>query len=1053
MATPFKEMYHQGVVTARDASLLGEGEVAKADDCIYRPNDPAIWKAPGRTAYGTVHADTVTSVILSGLTATKTNGFGSDLSSTTAIGSRTVTSSALFSAGLVGLRVYGSGIQSNTYVASFTDSSTIVLSKPATASATVTLTYSTYEPFMFVKGALTGSNATIVSVDSASQLTLDVASTAGTETVVISSPVKAVLYLTFDAGNADALLAYANSRFYSSPYTADTGTFTAFLTGLQNSSGEEHAEAIKHNEAYLVLSPGNKPRRVYYKDVSGTNTLTSRFAGMQPVTTMRAERIAGTWPQNLGNATYFFLVTEVFNPDSPDEVEGTFDGDPQFVTIADFTTQAVRIHRNADGSTFKYNDGTNGTNLATHWRIYMSPGQPLTSPIPAFHLFRRVATVDISQVTFDLQDGNPTTAYVSASAQDNSGYIAYANAAGLIGAAAVTVASCSATEDTLAITTSSSVASVKVGMPVYFAGIAAGAVVVSVVTGSPNTITLDKAHTATITSQTITFGPGQSVDGNLAETPNNAGSMGARLQTFGFINTSAYSGRPVVGVEVRLRYMWDGPELGADGAGEDRGFNIKMTVSGGDTNTKLNVGHRSGQGSSATFGGLRMAYITAGGNGDTWGRTWNTGLQDFVDGTFLLHVVRAASGVYQRHYIDGVEVKVYFSGADVNLDGEEFRTILFTTQIGETVTIGANGPPPSCDTGDIIEGQFVVNDLTQDGVAWASVPDEFEYFPAFYKVNLSSRRREKIMVIRRLGTIGLFFCRDSIKRLNYFPVESDADAQRGRAWEDVVVNHGCVSKRGVVTFDFPGRGILAAYVSQNALMLTDGITCWPANEDLAWASTFSRANLTNAQLEVYPELHLLALYYTPASGAYNTRAFYFSYHPSHLKAGGRLAAIGPVQVRAKSAVHTDLNGASKLLTGNLSDGKVYLEDSGNTSADTLVTITPDIRTRLIYPNDIGGEARLERCWLRVGAHGNSTTGVCTAAHVRQNIGENLTSITGTDFTTDATTLTDDKLVRIDLDNMAESFQLKVSKADLNASFRLHYATLLGEGYGLESNRA
>ena len=277
-------MFHQGVVTARDASLLGEGEVAKADDCIYRPNDPAIWKAPGRTAYGTVHADTVTSVILSGLTATKTNGFGSDLSSTTAIGSRTVTSSALFSAGLVGLRVYGSGIQSNTYVASFTDSSTLVLSKPATASATVTLTFSTYEPFMFVKGALTGANATIVSVDSASQLTLDVASTAGTETVVISSPVKAVLYLTFDAGNADALLAYANSRFYSSTYTADTGTFTAFLAGLQNSSGDEHAEAIKHNEAYLVLSPGNKPRRVYYKDVSGTNTLTSRGYGeRQPV--------------------------------------------------------------------------------------------------------------------------------------------------------------------------------------------------------------------------------------------------------------------------------------------------------------------------------------------------------------------------------------------------------------------------------------------------------------------------------------------------------------------------------------------------------------------------------------------------------------------------------------------------------------------------------------------------------------------------------------------------------------------------------------------------
>ncbi len=1056
MATPFKEMFHQGVVTARDASLLAEGEVAQADDCIYRPNDPAIFKAPGRTAYGTVHSDAVTSVITTSGSPiiTKTNGFGSGLSTVTTIGSRTVTSAALFSAGLVGRRVYGTGIQDGTYVASFETSSSITLSKPATASGTVTLNYSVYEPFMFASGTGIATNSVILTVDSASQITLDQNATAsGTVTVTLSSPIKAVLYLTFDAANGDALLAYANSRFYSSTYTGDTGTFTSFLTGLANQTGDEHAEAIKHNEAYLVLSPGNKPRRVYYKDVSGTNTLTSRFVGMQPVTSIRAERITGVWPQNLGNASYFFLVTEVFNPDQPDEVEGTFDGDPQFITISDYTSQAVRIHRNTDGSTFKNNDGTNGTNLATHWRIYMSPGQPLTSPIPSLHLFRRVATVDIALVTFDLQDGNPTTAFVSASAQDNSGYIAYANAAGMLGAAAVTVTACSGTEDLDLITTASSVASVAVGMPVYFDGIAAGAVVVSVTSGSPNTIKVSKAHTASFSSQTVTFGPGTSIGGTFAETPNNVGSMGVRLQTFGFINTTAYSGRQVVGVQVRLRYMWDGPEFGADRSGEDRGFNVKMVVGGVSTNEKFNVGHRTGQGSSETFGGLRMANITAGGNGDTWGRTWNSGLQDFVDGNFLVHVVRAASAVYQRHFIDAVEVMVFFSGVDVNLDGEPFRTVLFPNQIGEVTTIGADGPPPACDTGDVIEGQLVTNDLTQDGVAWASLPDEFEGYPSLYKVNVATRRREKIMVIRRVGTIGIFFCRDSIKRLNYFPVESDSDAQRGRAWEDIVIDHGVVSKRGVATFDFPGRGIIAAYVSHNTLMLTDGITCWPANEDLAWATTVSRTQLKNAQLVTYPELFLIAMYYTPTGATYNTKAFYFSYHPSHLKAGGRLAAIGPVQVRAKSGVRTDLNGVSKLLSGNLSDGKVYLEDSGNTSADTNVTITPTIKSRLIYPNDVGGEARLERCWLRVGAAGNSTTGVCTVAHVRQNIGENLTEASSVTFTTDATTLTDEKLVVVHLDNMGESFQLKITKADLNAGLRVHYATLLGEGYGLEANRA
>src|SRR6266566_177695 len=122
MAQPFKELMHMGVVTARDATLLNEGELVAADDCIYRPNDPGIWKAPGRTAYGTVQSDAVVSAVTtSGLaTVTKTNGFGTDVSSTTTLGSAAITSVAGFTSAMVGQRVYGTGIQPNTYVLSFT---------------------------------------------------------------------------------------------------------------------------------------------------------------------------------------------------------------------------------------------------------------------------------------------------------------------------------------------------------------------------------------------------------------------------------------------------------------------------------------------------------------------------------------------------------------------------------------------------------------------------------------------------------------------------------------------------------------------------------------------------------------------------------------------------------------------------------------------------------------------------------------------------------------------------------------------------------------------
>lgn len=40
-----------GVVTSRHASLLSGGELVRADDSRYRPNDPGLWRAWGRTKY------------------------------------------------------------------------------------------------------------------------------------------------------------------------------------------------------------------------------------------------------------------------------------------------------------------------------------------------------------------------------------------------------------------------------------------------------------------------------------------------------------------------------------------------------------------------------------------------------------------------------------------------------------------------------------------------------------------------------------------------------------------------------------------------------------------------------------------------------------------------------------------------------------------------------------------------------------------------------------------------------------------------------------------
>ena len=42
-----------GLVNSRDESSLAEGELSIADDSFYKPNDPAIWKVPGRSEFNT----------------------------------------------------------------------------------------------------------------------------------------------------------------------------------------------------------------------------------------------------------------------------------------------------------------------------------------------------------------------------------------------------------------------------------------------------------------------------------------------------------------------------------------------------------------------------------------------------------------------------------------------------------------------------------------------------------------------------------------------------------------------------------------------------------------------------------------------------------------------------------------------------------------------------------------------------------------------------------------------------------------------------------------
>ena len=185
--------------------------------------------------------------------------------------------------------------------------------------------------------------------------------------------------------------------------------------------------------------------------------------------------------------------------------------------------------------------------------------------------------------------------------------------------------------------------------------------------------------------------------------------------------------------------------------------------------------------------------------------------------------------------------------------------------------------------------------------------------------------------------------------------------------------------------------------------------------------------------KAYPKLYILAMYYVPYGGTRRTKALYFSYHPTHLKAGFQMAAVGPVSVQAGSADSFLLSGLSRLATGHATDGKVYIEDSGTTDENSVV-VAPTVRTRRYYASGPGREGRIERLLLCTDAAGNTTTGAYAAAIYRQNQGEVLTLAHSVNGDT-----VNGGLSELWPDDSVETFEVELTKTTAQtAAFRLHY---------------
>ncbi len=362
MPRTMTELFNGGVVTARVGALLNSGELQRADDCIYREKDPAIWRAPGRTAListaigtdirGLAHlsfdAGFVDQFVVLGR---RTDGtptwhdatdlaypglhlYGADFTAVT---------------GLTPIEIGGQGrwygaVTGTTLDCSFDVPTCTISGATVTASSSSSFT-DTVSIGAVVSGTGITAGTRVLSVDSDTQLTLDTPGTSGTVTLTfkqypfLASAVGAKIIGTSigtnvritAVSNQDGTTGHYRTAMLSVAPSGGNASYNFVITFggafSWNNTGSEILDAIQYGarKYYMWDGVGNLKAaewksRASASDATLGSVLSLRPVGLKPVetaptVTVQTGQTTG-WNLVKGSGKYWILITEIFSPDA-----------------------------------------------------------------------------------------------------------------------------------------------------------------------------------------------------------------------------------------------------------------------------------------------------------------------------------------------------------------------------------------------------------------------------------------------------------------------------------------------------------------------------------------------------------------------------------------------------------------------------------------------------------------------------------------------------------------------------------------------------------------
>lgn len=991
MSQPVPEPFNGGFVTSRHAALLQPGELQITDDCVYREMDNAIWAAPGRTAltYGAIgvtgdrkvkgighlsfdgnYVDQIVAyasnmlyscdfttitpsagvnqmVEVGGQTAWRGSFSGTTLDCRITITGCTVSGTSITAAGTTNGTCFGNIRAGDTV----TCSAGAVIPAGTTVQSITVGTYGVANSLVLSQPVTSGGSGVDVQFSNfpfmskargcavkGNTLPLD-----GTAPVTLGSCVITAVSNESATGSGwyrTATISVTIGTISQCQFFAPGGT-----RFLLSNTGSEVFEFVQFGATkYLFWDGKNGLKALEWVSRTSldatpvTSVLSIRPTGLRPVeSSFSLEIVAGSgWSASKGTGLYWFLVTEIYSP------------------LSDIS------------AAMKDKEKRNQIIESVYLGVDSTATDPsLTKGLPKSIAITNTNT-DTVKVTL------PTT--IANNGKD--GY--YATHWGIY------VYGPSATRPNLASMRRGATCDINTKtITLSNTVVSQGPFYPTVIEQADNPEI--GAGTPAFYNQQYLAGPFDGLDAESHISDGSPNACGAKCSTFKTaagvaISTGApYTGAAIVGMYVQIRGHADP----SGSAGTKGGITFRITTPADTITTDWINGE---------YGQKEEGILYFGSGTDNFGRTWSAA----NIATMVVYIAHRNSGGKQHLKLDGISITLYYSYGSVNFDGPAYRVVSYTDQIGTSVSDPAKQLAPVSTTGDFFTGSLVLNDTSNVNLIRYSLPGDPEAFPAPYVLSFNTRKRDKVTLIRTLGTVLIVGMENSIKRVNYLPRETDTDLSSGIAHEDIATDHGIPGPACAVRFDMPGEGIVLAYVSTVGCFITNGIWSRPISLDINWPALVKVSALSTAVMRVYPKEKWLALYYCPAGATHsrNTRVIYFCYQADKIKEGLRLPAVGPMVCSAASACEASLNSTSYLLTGHETDGYIYVEDNGmsvpagyqvtlTASATSLgdgkaaegvdVSISPVIRTRKMFPGGLERDAREQRILLLYSPYGTITT--------------------------------------------------------------------------------